>query len=88
MRPSKFTEAQMLQALQEVKCGAPAVQVCRTLGITQTTFYRWRAKYDGVAIGDLRELRVLRNENEKLKLIVANLLLERERLPDPRGRKR
>ena len=78
MRPSKFTEPQMMQALQEVKDGTPAVEVCRALGITQTTFYRWRNKYDGVALSELREVRKLREENHKLKQIVANLLLERQ----------
>ena len=87
MRPSKFTEAQMLQALQDVKCGAPAVDVCRKLGITQTTFYRWRSRYEGATRIDLRERRELRDENDRLKLIVANLLLERERMAELRGKK-
>ena len=78
MRPSKFTEPQIMHALQEVKDGTPAVDVCRSLGITQTTFYRWRNKYDGVALSELREVRKLREENQKLKQIVANLLLERQ----------
>ena len=78
MRPSKFTEPQIMQALQEAKDGTPAVEVCRSLGITQTTFYRWRNKYDGVALSELREIRKLREENHKLKQIVANLLLERQ----------
>ena len=78
MRPSKFTEPQIMQALQEVKDGTSAVEVCRSLGITQTTFYRWRNKYDGVALSELREVRKLREENHKLTPIVANLLLERQ----------
>ena len=77
MRPSKFTEDQIVQALQQVKAGTPAVQVCRKLGITQTTFYRWRKKYDGVATSELREVRELRDENQKLKQIVANLMLDK-----------
>jgi len=52
MRPSKFTEDQIVQALGQVKAGTPAVQVCRKLGITQTTFYRWRKKYEGVPVSD------------------------------------
>ena len=78
MRPSKFTEAQMVQALRQVKGGTPAVQICRKLGITQTTFYRWRAKYRGGAESASRELRELRDENQKLKQIVANLLLDKQ----------
>ena len=68
----------MLQALRQVKAGAPAVQVCRKLGITQTTFYRWRTKYGGGAESDSREVRELRDENQKLKQIVANLLLDKQ----------
>jgi putative transposase len=76
MRPSKFTKDQIEQALRQVKDGTPAVQVCRKLGITETTFYRWRNKYDGVAVSGSREVRALRNENQKLKQIVTNLLLD------------
>ncbi|HEY8832284.1 MAG TPA: transposase [Gemmatimonadaceae bacterium] len=78
MRPSKFTEVQVAQALRQVKGGTPAVQICRKLGITQTTFYRWRSKYGGGAESESRELRELREENQKLKQIVANLLLDKE----------
>jgi putative transposase len=78
MRPSRFTKYQIVQALQQVKAGTPAVQICRKLGITQTTFYRWRNKYDGVGVSESREVHVLRDENQKLKQIVANLLLDKE----------
>ena len=78
MRPSRFTEDQIVQALQRVKAGTPAVQVCRELGITQTTFYRWRKKYDPAAVSELRELEELRDENQKLKQIVADILLDKK----------
>jgi len=87
MRPSKFTEDQIVQALGQVKAGTPAVQVCRKLGITQTTFYRWRKKYEGVAVSDSHEVHELRDENQKLKQIVANLLLDRHGSTDFPGRK-
>ena len=76
MRPSKFTEDQTVEALQQVKDGTPAVQVCRTLDVTQTTFYRWRKKYDGVVAGEPHDMRELRSENQKLKQIIARLLLD------------
>ena len=76
MRPSKFSEDQIVQALRQVKDGTPAVQVCREMGITETTFYRWRNKYDGVTVSGSREVRALRDENQKLKQIVTNLLLD------------
>ena len=87
MRPSKFTEEQILNVIQQVKDVTPAVAVCRAIGITQTTFYRWRKKYDCVALNEGGEVRRLRDENDKLKQIVANLLLERQDGPDARGRR-
>ena len=76
MRPSKFTKDQIEQALRQVKDGTPAVQVCRKMGITETTFYRWRNKYDGVTVSGALEVRELLDENQKLKQIVTNLLLD------------
>ncbi len=67
-----------MDALTRVKCGTAAVQVCRELGITQTTFYRWREKYDAASMAEAREVRELRNENAKLRQIVANLLLDKQ----------
>lgn len=87
MRPSKFTEQQIVQALQQVKAGTPAVEMCRKLAITQTTFYRWRKQYDGAAVRESRELRELRDENQKLKQIVANLLLDKQRSAELRGKR-
>ncbi len=88
MRPSKFTRDQIVQALQQVKAGTPAVQVCRKLGITETTFYRWRNKYDGVGASESsHELRDLRDENHKLKQLVANLMLDTQVSSDFRGKK-
>jgi len=78
MRPSKFTEDQIMQALRQVKAGTPAVQICRKLGITETTFYRWRNKHGGMTTNASREVRELRDENQKLKQIVANLLLDKQ----------
>ena len=87
MRPSKFTRDQIVQALQQVKAGTPAVQVCRKLGITETTFYRWRNKYDGVGVSESHELRDLRDENHKLKQLVANLMLDKQVSSDFRDKK-
>lgn len=81
MRPSKFSEEEMIQALNDVKAGMPTVQLCRSLGITHTTFYRWRSRFDDVALGELRELRELREENLQLKQLVADLLLEKRTGP-------
>jgi putative transposase len=87
MRPSKFTEEQIVAALRQVSGGMPAVEVCRTLGITQTTFYRWRAKFGSVVVDASRELRALRLENHKLRQIVADLLLEKQAAADVRRKR-
>ena len=79
MRPSKFTEAQIVAALRQVSEGTPAVEMCRSMGITQTTFYRWRKKHGAAAGNGAREMRELREENEELKQIVANMILEKKR---------
>jgi putative transposase len=79
MRPSRFTEQQILQALRQVRGGTSAVEMCRKLGVTETTFYRWRKKFDGEP-RDADDVRALRDENAELKGIVADLLLDRQRL--------
>ena len=79
MRPSRFTNEEITRALRQVKAGTPAVDVCRKLGITQTTFYRWRAKYGAGGAGDPQTLHALREENQNLRQIIADLLLEKQR---------
>jgi putative transposase len=84
MRPSKFSEEEIVQALRQVKDGTPAVDVCRKLGITQTTFYRWRSRHADSGVSESREVRELRDENQKLKQIVANLMLDKQDSADTR----
>lgn len=80
MRPSRFTEDEIRQALAKVEGGTPLVAVCRSLGVTQTTFYRWRSKYGGTATVAPLAVRELREQNVKLKQLVADLYLERQAL--------
>ena len=75
MRPSRFDDTQIRQALNDVTSGTPLVAVCRKLGITQTTFYRWRRKFDDIAPPVGREATELRDENQRLKQLVADLYL-------------
>jgi putative transposase len=56
-----------VQALRQAESGTPAFEVCRTLGITETTFYRWKRRFAGCDVSDMRELKQLRDENRKLK---------------------
>ena len=76
-RPSRFTNAEIVGALREVESGVRPVTMCRRLGITQTTFYRWRKQFGHGADGQTQVVRELRAENQKLKQIVANFLLEK-----------
>jgi putative transposase len=77
MRTTKFSEEQIAMALRQAEAGTPVGDVCRKLEITETTFYRWRKKYGGLGVPELRELRSLRDENRKLKQLVADLSLDK-----------
>jgi putative transposase len=82
MRRRRFTEEQIALALRESEAGVPVVEICRRLAITQTTFYRWKKKYGGLGVPELRELRQLREENRKLKQLVADLSLDKHILQE------
>lgn len=82
MRTSKFTVEQIAQALRRVEGGVAVAEVCRDVGITETTFYRWKRKFGGLGTPELRELRQLRDENRRLKQLVADLTLDRTMLQE------
>lgn len=82
MRKSKFTEEQITYALRQVETGTPATQVCRDMGITEQTFYRWKRKYAGMGVAELRRLKQLEDENSKLKRLVADLTLDKHMLQE------
>ena len=82
MRTSKFTVEQIAHALKRVEGGVVAGEVCRELGITEATFYRWRKKFGGITSPEVRELRQLRDENRRLKGLVADLSLDRTMLQE------
>jgi putative transposase len=87
MRSSRFTDEQQVQAVRQVDAGTPAVEVCRKLGITEQTFYRWRKKFGHLGLTEVRELKQLRDENRRLKKIVADLTLDKTILRDALGKK-
>jgi len=76
------SEEQILRVLREAESGETVVEVCRKHGISQQSFYLWKKKYSGLGLSELRELRQLREENGKLKRLVADLSLDRHILQE------
>jgi putative transposase len=77
MRSSKFTKEQIVQALRQAESGTAVADICRKLQVTETTFSRWKKKFTGLDVSDLREVRQLREENRKLNGLVADLSLDK-----------
>ena len=82
MKRKRFTEGQISYTLRQAEGGTPVAEVCRKLGISEQTFYRWKKKYSGVGIAELRRLKQLELENKKLKQLVADLSLDKHMLQD------
>lgn len=82
MRKSRFSEEQIAMALRQAEAGTPVAEICRKLEVTETTFYRWRKKYGGLGVSELRELKQLKEENRKLKQLVADLSLDKSILQE------
>jgi putative transposase len=76
MRRSRYTEEQIIKVLKEQESGAKASDLCRKYGISEQTFYRWRSKYGGMSISEARRLKVLEEENQRLKQIVGEQALD------------
>ena len=77
-----YSEEEILRVLREAESGDTVVEICRKHGISQQTFYLWKKKYAGLGLSELRELRQLREENAKLKRLVADLSLDRHVLQE------
>jgi putative transposase len=87
MKRSKFTEAQIAFILRQADEGTAIGEVCRKAGISEATFYNWRKKYAGLMRSEMKRLRLLEEENGKLKKIVADLSLDKAMLQDVIRRK-
>lgn len=87
MRKSTCTPEQILQALRQAEAGRVVAEICRKLGVTEGTVYRWKKHYAGLDVGELRELRQLRDENRRLRQVVADLTLDKTMLRDALGTK-
>jgi putative transposase len=73
MKKTRFTETQIVKAIQEHENGRDAKELCRQLGITTAAFYKWRQRYGGLQVHELKRLKELEEENSRLKRKYANL---------------
>jgi putative transposase len=87
MRKSNYTEEQIAFALKQAELGTAVAEVCRKMGVSEATFFRWKQKYGGLGPSELRQLRQLQEESTKLKRLVADLSLDNAMLQDVLGEK-
>jgi putative transposase len=87
MKRSKFSEQQIAFILRQAEEGTTVEEVCRKAGISVQTYYRWRSKYGGLMPSEMKRLKLLEEENVRLKRLVANLSLDKEMLQDVIRRK-
>ncbi len=87
MSSKRYSEEQIIYALKQVDGGTAVKEVCRQLGVSEPTFYAWKQKYGGMGVSELRELRQLRDENQRLKRLVADLTLDKHILQEVLSKK-
>lgn len=76
MKKRRFTEERIIAVLKEQEAGARAVDLCRKHGISEATFYNWKAKYGGMEVSEAKRLKALEEENAKLKKLLAEQMLD------------
>ena len=82
MRSSRFNEGQIIGILREQEAGSSTADVCRKHGISGATFYKWKSKYGGLDVSEARRLKLLTDENAKLKRLLAEAMLDNVMLKD------
>ena len=87
MKSSRFSEEQIIGILKQAQAGMKIVDLCRTHGISDVTFYKWRGKYGGLEVSDAKRLRALEAENRKLKQLLADTMLENHAIKDVLSKK-
>jgi putative transposase len=87
MKRSRFNEEQIIGILREQEAGAKTADVCRKHGVSSATFYQWKAKYGGLDVSEARRLKLLTDENAKLKKLLAEAMLDNAMLKDLNAKK-
>ena len=87
MRKSRFSDKQIVVILKQAEAGVPIGDLVRKHGISEATFYRWRKQYGGLGVSELQELRQLKEENRRLKGLVADLTLDKQILQEVLAKK-
>ena len=87
MRKSRFTEAQIMGVLRQVEGGLALADVCREHAISSATFYKWRSKYGGMDASMISDMKVMEDENRRLKKMFAELSMQNELLKEALGKK-
>ena len=87
MAKKRIEESKIFQILKEAESGIPIKDLSRKYGITEQTFYRWRNKYSGLELSDIKQMKELERENSELKKIVANMALEIQAIKNVLGKK-
>ena len=87
MKRTKFSEQQIITILKEAESGVKVADLCRQHGMGQSTFFKWKSKYGGLEVSELRRLKQLEEENRKLKRMFADLSLEHHALKDVMSKK-
>jgi len=82
MQKTRYSVEQIAFALRQAEGGTPVPEVCRKMGVSEQTFYRWKKKFAGMGVAELRRLKILEEENRKLKQLVADLSLDKQMLQD------
>jgi Transposase. len=87
MKRSRFTEEQIIGILKEQEAGAKTADVCRRHGVSEATFYKWKAKYGGLEVSEAKRLKTLEDENARLKKLLAEAMLDNAMLKDIASKK-
>ena len=87
MKKKRYSEEQIIKAIKQYEAGTKVEDICRDLGVSSGTFYNWRSKYAGLEVNEAKRLRELESENNKLKKLLAEKLLENEAMKDVLSKK-